>query len=113
MGRVCGDAALDDSFARTVDASYRIVECSNERRSNNRKLPSAPTEVNTSVELGSHATSYTSRSCAISWVTAVEVLMSHTVQVVSIDEVTIWLGLSVFHENDVKGGPDDELGAFD
>ena len=39
-----------------------------------------------SVELGSHATSYTSRSCAISCVTAVDVSRFQTVHVVSIEE---------------------------
>lgn len=38
-------------------ASYRIVECSSDRRSNNRTEPSAPTEVKTSREEGDQATS--------------------------------------------------------
>lgn len=62
-------------------ASYRIVECSSERRSNMRTEPSAPTEAKTSREEGDQATSYTSRSCAISWVTGTPVEMSQTVQV--------------------------------
>jgi hypothetical protein len=37
--------------------SYRIVECSRLRRSNARRLPSAPTDTNISVDPGSHATS--------------------------------------------------------
>jgi hypothetical protein len=37
--------------------SYRIVECSRLRRSNARRLPSAPTDTNMSVEPGSQATS--------------------------------------------------------
>lgn len=49
-----------------VGVSYKMVECSNERRSKARKEPSAPTDTKISVEVGSHATSYTSRSCAIS-----------------------------------------------
>ena len=37
--------------------SYRIVECSRLRRSKARRLPSAPTETNISVDPGSQATS--------------------------------------------------------
>jgi hypothetical protein len=58
-----------------------------------------------SVELGSHATSYTSRSCAISCVTAVDVSRFQTVHVVSIEEVTTRLGIFSFHEKLVSGAP--------
>lgn len=58
-----------------------------------------------SVLPGNHATSYTSRSCAMSWVIAAEVSMFHTVQVVSMEEVTIWLGAFSFHEKFVSGAP--------
>jgi hypothetical protein len=37
--------------------SYRMVECSRLRRSNARRLPSAPTDTKISVDPGSHATS--------------------------------------------------------
>ena len=37
--------------------SYNIVECSRLRKSNARKLPSAPTETKISVDSGSQATS--------------------------------------------------------
>lgn len=47
-------------------ASYKMVECSSDRRSNMRTEPSAPTEAKTSREAGDQATSYTSRSCAMS-----------------------------------------------
>lgn len=85
--------------------SYKIVECSKLRRSKARRLPSAPTETNISVDPGSHATSYTSRSCAISCVMAVAVSMFQTVQVVSMDDVTTRLGLFSFHEKFVNGAP--------
>lgn len=49
----------------------------------------------------------------MSCVIAEEVLISQTVHVVSIEEVTIWLGKTVFQEKDVSGGPDEELGALD
>lgn len=85
--------------------SYKIVECSKLRRSNARRLPSAPTETKMSVDAGSHATSYTSRSWAMSCVMAVEVSIFQTVHVVSIDEVTIRLGAFSFHEKLVNGPP--------
>jgi hypothetical protein len=81
-----------------------MVECSSERRSNARSDPSAPTLTNASVLCGTQATSYTSRSCAINWVTAVLEDISQTVQVVSIDEVTIKDGDIVFQANEVRGG---------
>ena len=82
-----------------------MVECSRLRRSNARRLPSAPTETKMSVEPGSHATSYTSRSCAMSCVIALCVSMFHTVHVVSIDDVTTRLGAFSFHEKFVSGAP--------
>jgi hypothetical protein len=39
----------------------------------------------------------------MSCVTAVEAAISQTVHVVSIEDVTIRLGLTVFHEKDVRG----------
>jgi len=45
---------LDDGAG---PASYRIVECSSERRSNMRTLPSAPTDAKMSREAGDQATS--------------------------------------------------------
>ncbi len=88
-----------------VGVSYKIVECSRERRSNARRDPSAPTETKMSVDDGSHATSYTSRSCAMSWVTALAVSMFHTVHVVSMEEVTIIEGAFSFQEKFVIGAP--------
>ena len=85
--------------------SYRIVECSSERRSNARSEPSAPTDTKMSVDPGSHATSYTSRSCAMSCVIADEVSIFHTVHVVSMEDVTTRLGDFSFHEKDVRGAP--------
>jgi hypothetical protein len=96
----CGGGAL---FGAGV--SYSIVECSRLRKSNARRLPSAPTETKISVDPGSHATSYTSRSWAMSCVMAVDVSMFHTVQVVSIDDVTTRLGDFSFQEKFVKGAP--------
>jgi hypothetical protein len=102
-----------------------MVECSRERRSNIRTEPSAPTEAKTSRDCGDQATSYTSRSWAMSWVTGMPVEMSQTVQVcervgegsaigagglrasetltVSIEEVTICVGSSVDQEKEVSG----------
>jgi hypothetical protein len=61
-GDVGGRADADgdaDGGGRFLGAgvSYRIVECSRLRRSNARKLPSAPTETKMSVDPGSQATS--------------------------------------------------------
>ena len=81
------------------------MECSRERRSKARKEPSAPTDTKMSVDPGSQATSYTSRSCAMSWVIAVEVSMFQTVHVVSIEDVTTRLGDFSFQEKLVKGAP--------
>ena len=82
-----------------------MVECSRLRRSNARSEPSAPTETKMSVDPGSHATSYTSRSCAMSCVIAVDVSIFHTVHVVSMEDVTIRLGDFSFHEKLVSGAP--------
>ena len=111
---VCGDDEADDGGA---EASKRMVECSSERTSNMRTDPSAPTEANTSRDDGDHATSYTSRSCAMSCVMAVvwrgqwrrqaararTLAMSQIVQVVSMLEVTMYEGSSSDQENDVSG----------
>jgi hypothetical protein len=94
-------------------ASYRIVECSRLRRSKARKLPSAPTEQNISVEPGSQATSNTSRSCAISCVIALRVLTSQTVHVVSMEEVTIRAGEMAFQEKEVSGAGETVGGDLD
>ena len=99
-----GDAVGGGRFFG-AGVSYRIVECSRLRRSNARSEPSAPTETKMSVDPGSHATSYTSRSCAISCVMAVEVSMFHTVHVVSMEEVTTRLGDFSFQEKLVSGAP--------
>ena len=79
-----------------------IVECSKLRKSNKRTEPSAPTEAKTSVPL-ENAKSNTSLSWAISWVLAVCVLMSHMVQVVSMDDVAIMEGSYSFQSKEVRG----------
>ena len=99
-----GDADGGGAFFG-AGVSYKMVECSSERKSNARNDPSAPTETNISVESGSHATSYTSRSCAMSCVMAVDVSRFQTVQVVSMEDVTIRLGAFSFHEKFVSGAP--------
>lgn len=99
------DVGGDTFFGAGV--SYKMVECSRLLRSNARKLPSAPTETKMSVDPGNQATSYTSRSCAMSWVMAVDLSMFHTVHVVSIEAVTIKLGAFSFHEKFVRGAPTD------
>jgi len=48
--------------------------------------------------------SYTALSCAMSWVIACELLISHNVAVVSMEQVTIFSGRVGFHEKDVMGG---------
>ena len=80
-----------------------IVLCSKLLRSNIRTLPSAPQLTNTSTLLAQKRTSKTSLSCAISCVLAVSVGMSHIVQVVSILEVIMRLGESVFQSKEVSG----------
>lgn len=113
-GDVGGRAEVEggaDGGGRFLGAgvSYRMVECSRLRRSNARRLPSAPTDTKMSVDPGNQATSYTSRSWAMSWVMADEVSIFHTVHVVSMEEVTIKLGAFSFHEKFVKGAPVDWL----
>ena len=94
-----------------------IVECSSARKSNMRTLPSAPTLANTSTLPAMNATSKTSLSCAMSCVLACCVVISQTVHVVSIDEVTIILGLILFQSKEVKGAVTSVFGllntAFD
>lgn len=80
-----------------------IVECSKLRRSNIRTLPSCPQLTKTSTLLAQKRTSYTSLSCAISCVLAVREGMSQIVQVVSMLEVMIRLGETVFQSRDVRG----------
>ena len=80
-----------------------MVLCSRLLRSNIRTLPSAPQLTNTSTLLAQNRTSKTSLSCAMSCVFAVSVGISHIVQVVSMLEVMIKLGDSVFQSRDVSG----------
>jgi hypothetical protein len=84
-----------------------IVECSSDRKSKTRTEPSAPTEAKTSLEPGHQSTSYTSRSWAISCVSAVLVGRSQTVHVVSMEEVTIRFGEGWFQEKEVRGAGGD------
>lgn len=85
------------------EGSYIIVLCSRLLRSNIRTLPSAPQLTKTSTLLAQKRTSKTSLSCAINWVLAVSVGISHIVQVVSILEVMMRLGETVFQSNEVSG----------
>jgi len=103
VGGLDEDGVPDEGVDFRPGASYRIVECSKLRRSNARRLPSAPTEQNISVDPGSQATSNTSLSCAISCVMALSVLTSQTVHVVSIEEVTMSAGEMAFQEKEVSG----------
>ena len=80
-----------------------IVLCSRLRRSNIRTLPSAPQLTKTSTLLAQNRTSKTSLSCAISCVLAVSDGISQIVHVVSMLDVIIKLGESVFQSSDVKG----------
>ena len=80
-----------------------MVECSRLRRSNIRTLPSAPQLTKTSTLFEQNLTSNTSLSCAISCVFAVSVGMSQIVHVVSMDEVIMSFGESLFQSRDVKG----------
>ena len=68
-----------------------------------RTLPSAPQLTNTSILLAQKRTSNTSLSWAISWVFAVRDGMSQMVQVVSMLDVMIRLGETVFQSRDVSG----------
>jgi len=80
-----------------------MVLCSRLRRSNIRTLPSAPQLTKTSTLLAQNRTSKTSLSCAMSCVLAVRVGMSHIVQVVSMLDVMMRLGDSVFQSSEVRG----------
>ena len=80
-----------------------IVLCSKLRKSNMRTLPSAPQLTNTSTLLAQNLTSNTSLSCAISCVFAVNVGISQIVHVVSILEVMMRLGDTVFQSREVRG----------
>jgi hypothetical protein len=80
-----------------------MVLCSKLRRSNIRTLPSAPQLTKTSTLLAQNLTSNTSLSCAINCVFAVSVGMSQIVQVVSMLDVIIRLGETVFQSREVKG----------
>src|SRR5690349_9930253 len=80
-----------------------MVLCSRLRRSNIRTLPSWPQDTNTSTLLAQNRTSYTSLSCAISCVFAVRDGMSQMVHVVSMLEVIIRLGETVFQSSEVSG----------
>src|SRR5277367_6701442 len=80
-----------------------MVLCSRLRRSNIRTLPSAPQLTKTSVLFAQNRTSNTSLSWAISCVLAVKVGMSQIVQVVSMLDVIISDGETVFQSSDVRG----------
>lgn len=80
-----------------------MVLCSRLRRSNIRTLPSAPQLTKTSTLPAQNRTSKTSLSCAISWVLAVKVGISHIVQVVSMLEVIMSFGDRVFQSSEVRG----------
>ena len=80
-----------------------MVECSKLRRSNMRTLPSAPQLTNTSTLFEQNRTSNTSLSWAINCVFAVSVGISQIVQVVSMDDVMMSFGESLFQSKEVKG----------
>lgn len=80
-----------------------MVECSKLRRSNMRTLPSAPQLTKTSTLLEQKRTSKTSLSWAINCVLAVRVGMSQIVHVVSMEDVIISFGESLFQSKEVKG----------
>ncbi len=80
-----------------------MVLCSRLRKSNIRTLPSAPHETKSATLGALKRTSYTSLSCAISWVLAVKVGISQIVHVVSIDEVIISDGCTTFQSSEVIG----------
>lgn len=101
---VCKLLGIDDlRFSFFSDGSYMIVLCSKLRRSNMRTLPSAPQLTNTSTLFAQKRTSYTSLSCAISCVLAVNVGISQIVHVVSMLDVIIRLGDSIFQSSEVIG----------
>jgi len=80
-----------------------MVLCSKLRKSNIRTLPSAPQLTKTSTLLAQNLTSKTSLSCAINCVFAVNVGISQIVQVVSMLDVMMRLGETVFQSREVKG----------
>src|SRR6266487_321512 len=80
-----------------------IVLCSRLLKSNIRTLPSAPQLTNTSTLLAQKRTSKTSLSWAMSCVFAVNVGISHIVQVVSMLDVIMRLGETTFQSRDVIG----------
>lgn len=80
-----------------------MVECSRLRKSNIRTLPSWPQLTKTSTLLAQKRTSYTSLSCAISCVLAVRDGISQIVHVVSILDVIIKLGETLFQSSEVSG----------
>ena len=80
-----------------------MVLCSKLLRSNIRTLPSAPQLTKTSTLFAQKRTSNTSLSCAISWVLAVSVGMSHIVHVVSMLDVMMRLGDRLFQSREVSG----------
>lgn len=80
-----------------------MVLCSRDRRSNIRTLPSAPQLTNTSTLCAQKRTSKTSLSWAISWVLAVKVGMSQMVHVVSMLDVMMRLGETLFQSREVMG----------
>ena len=84
--------------------SWRMMLCSRLRRSNARSELSTPTDMKMTVEFGNHATSYTSRSCALYCVT-IDVSRFQTVHVVSIEDVITSLEVFSFHEKLVSGAP--------
>ena len=80
-----------------------MVLCSKLLKSNILTLPSAPQLTKTSTLPAQNRTSKTSLSWAMSCVLAVNVGMSQIVQVVSMLEVMMSLGESVYQFSDVKG----------
>lgn len=78
-----------------------------------RTLPSAPQLAKTSTLPLMKRTSYTSLSCAMSWVFAVSVGMSQMVQVVSMLLVMIKLGLIGFQSRLVSGAVKSVLLEFE
>lgn len=80
-----------------------MVECSRLRRSNILTLPSAPQLTNTSTLPAQKRTSNTSLSWAMSCVLAVRVGMSQIVHVVSMLDVIMSFGESVFQSSEVNG----------
>lgn len=90
-------------FSFFSDGSYIIVLCSKLLRSNILTLPSAPQLTKTSTLFAQNRTSNTSLSWAISCVLAVSVGISQIVHVVSMLDVIIRLGETIFQSNEVIG----------